>query len=166
MTTITVNATAIKNFAAHGTREPVFDVASSLGAPRAAMMEAVIDGPLRMHQRMPDEAGHGDLVYLSTDAPVQEIDTRRLPVLQRPVIIHVNRQNIAMNRKDGRSRPCFTAKFPGQNARYSNFLRLSGPCRLVFNGNQLPCGAWAWVETDGHVELSEPMTFRESRQVA
>ena len=163
MTVITVNAAAIKGFTIHGVREPVFDVAAELGAPGSGMVEAVVDGPLRMRQCETEDAAGGHLVYLETKSHVQEVDTSRLPVLRKPVIIHVNRQNIAMNRRDGRNRPCFTAKFPGHPARYSSNIHVTGTSRLVFNGQQLRCGAYAWLETDAPVRLDDPVSFAEAR---
>ena len=77
-------------------------------------------------------------------------------------IIHVNRQHIAMNAKDGKNRPVYTIKDKGR-VRYAREVIINGPSRLVYNGNQLSCGARAWIETRRDVELIDEMTFRESR---
>jgi len=77
-------------------------------------------------------------------------------------IIHVNRQHIAMNAKDGKNRPVYTIKDKGR-VRYAREVIINGPSRLVYNGNQLSCGARAWIETSSDVELIDEMTFRESR---
>ena len=77
-------------------------------------------------------------------------------------IIHVNRQHIAMNAKDGKNRPVYTIKDKGR-VRYAREVIINGPSRLVYNGNQLSCGARAWIETSSDVELIYEMTFRESR---
>ena len=77
-------------------------------------------------------------------------------------IIHVNRQHIAMNAKDGKNRPVYTIKDKGR-VRYAREVIINGPSRLVYNGNQLSCGARAWIETSSEVELIDEMTFRESR---
>ena len=77
-------------------------------------------------------------------------------------IIHVNRQHIAMNAKDGKNRPVYTIKDKGR-VRYAREVIINGPSRLVYNGNQLSCGARAWIETSSDVEHIDEMTFRESR---
>ena len=77
-------------------------------------------------------------------------------------IIHVNRQHIAMNAKDGKNRPVYTIKDKGKTL-YAREVVISGPSKLVYNGNQLTCGARAWIETDSDIELIDQMTFKEAR---
>lgn len=77
-------------------------------------------------------------------------------------IIHVNRQHIAMNAKDGGNRPVYTIKRGGQT-RYAREVVIDGPSRLVYNGDQLSCGARAWIETDAELTLIDEMSFREAR---
>lgn len=77
-------------------------------------------------------------------------------------IIHVNRQHIAMNAKDGGNRPVYTIKRNGQT-RYAREVVIDGPSRLVYNGNQLSCGARAWIETDAELTLVDECTFAEAR---
>jgi hypothetical protein len=77
-------------------------------------------------------------------------------------IIHVNRQHIAMNAKDGKNRPVYTIKDKGKT-RYAREVVIKGPSKLVYNGNQLACGARAWIETDSEVDLIDQMTFKEAR---
>ena len=77
-------------------------------------------------------------------------------------VIHVNRQHIAMNAKDGGDRPVYTVKH-GKKIRYAREVKINGPSRLVYNGNQLNCGARAWIETDSEVELIDEMSFHEAR---
>lgn len=77
-------------------------------------------------------------------------------------IIHVNRQHIAMNAKDGKNRPVYTIKDKGKTL-YAREVIINGPSRLVYNGNQLTCGARAWIETDSEIELVDEMTFKEAR---
>lgn len=77
-------------------------------------------------------------------------------------IIHVNRQHIAMNAKDGGSRPVYTVKRNGQT-RYAREVVIDGPSRLVYNGDQLSCGARAWIETDAELMLVDECTFAEAR---
>jgi hypothetical protein len=78
-------------------------------------------------------------------------------------IIHVNRQHIAMNAKDGRNRPVYTIKDKGRTL-YAREVIINGPSKLVYNGEQLTCGARAWIETDSEIELIDEMTFKEARQ--
>lgn len=77
-------------------------------------------------------------------------------------IIHVNRQHIAMNAKDGGSRPVYTIK-KGRKTRYAREVQIEGPSKLVYNGDQLSCGARAWIETDAPVTLVDEMSFKEAR---
>jgi hypothetical protein len=77
-------------------------------------------------------------------------------------IIHVNRQHIAMNAKDGKNRPVYTIKDKGKTL-YAREVVINGPSKLVYNGNQLTCGARAWIETDSEIELIDQMTFKEAR---
>ncbi len=77
-------------------------------------------------------------------------------------IIHVNRQHIAMNAKDGKNRPVYTIKDKGKTL-YAREVVISGPSKLVYNGNQLACGARAWIETESEIELIDQMTFTEAR---
>ena len=77
-------------------------------------------------------------------------------------IIHVNRQHIAMNAKDGKNRPVYTIKDKGKTL-YAREVVIKGPSKLVYNGNQLACGARAWIETDSEVDLIDQMTFKEAR---
>lgn len=78
-------------------------------------------------------------------------------------IIHVNRQHIAMNAKDGGTRPVYTIKRQG-HTRYAREVEIHGPSRLIYNGRQLSCGARAWIETDAEVTLIDEMSFSEARR--
>jgi hypothetical protein len=80
-------------------------------------------------------------------------------------IIHVNRQHISMNAKDGGTRPVYTIKRKGQTL-YAREVEINGPSRLVYNGSQLSCGARAWIETDADVTLIDECTFKEAREAA
>lgn len=77
-------------------------------------------------------------------------------------IIHVNRQHIAMNAKDGKNRPVYTIKNKGKTL-YAREVIINGPSKLVYTGDQLKCGARAWIETDSDIELVDEMTFKEVR---
>jgi hypothetical protein len=80
-------------------------------------------------------------------------------------IIHVNRQHIALNAQDNGNRPVYTIKPDGPNsrARYAREVLIEGPSRLVYNGDQLRCGARAWIETDSDLTLIDEMSFQEAR---
>ena len=84
-----------------------------------------------------------------------------------PKIIHVNRQHIAMNAKDGGNRPVYTMKL-GRNGpvKYAREIEILGPSKLVYSGDQLACGARAWIETDAPVKLIDEMDFTEAREAA
>lgn len=79
-------------------------------------------------------------------------------------IIHVNRQHIAMNAKDGKNRPVYTIKTGGRT-RYAREVAIDGPSKLVYSGKQLSCGARAWIETDSSLTLVDEMSFKEARSV-
>jgi len=67
-----------------------------------------------------------------------------------------------MNAKDGKNRPVYTIKNKGKTL-YAREVIINGPSKLVYNGDQLKCGARAWIETDSDVELVDEMTFKEVR---
>lgn len=77
-------------------------------------------------------------------------------------IIHVNRQQIARNAKDGGNRPVYTVK-NGRTTRYAREIIVHGPSRFIFNGRQLSCGARAWCETDSEITLVDEMSYNEAR---
>lgn len=77
-------------------------------------------------------------------------------------IIHVNRQHIAMNAKDGGNRPVYTIKFKNK-VRYAREVIINGPSKLVYDGTQLKCGARAWIETDSEIELIDEMDFQNAK---
>lgn len=77
-------------------------------------------------------------------------------------IIHVNRQFIAMNAKDGGNRPVYTIKRNGKT-RYAREVVINGPSRMIYNGTQLSCGARAWIETDAELTLIDECSFAEAK---
>lgn len=77
-------------------------------------------------------------------------------------IIHVNRQHIGMNAKDGGNRPVYTIK-TGNKTIYAREVIIDGPSKMVYNGSQLRCGARAWIETDAALTFVDEMTFKEAR---
>lgn len=78
-------------------------------------------------------------------------------------IIHVNRQHIAMNAKDGGDRPVYTIKL-GKKVVYAKEVEILGPSKLVYSGDQLKCGARAWIETDAPLNCINQMTFKEASE--
>ena len=65
--------------------------------------------------------------------------------------IHVNRHNVAYNRKHGTRRPVFTVKTYKSNTK-TNRVRCPDGVTLVYQPDKpLPCGAVAWMETKGRV---------------
>ena len=78
-------------------------------------------------------------------------------------IIHVNRQHIAMNAKDGGDRPVYTIK-NGRETIYAREVEICGPSKLVYDGTQLRCGARAWIETDAMLVLKDRMSFKDARK--
>lgn len=77
-------------------------------------------------------------------------------------IIHVNRQHIAMNTKDGNNRPVYTIK-QGKRIRYGREVVINGPSRLVYDGSRLKCGARAWIETESAIDIVDEMTYIEAK---
>lgn len=69
-------------------------------------------------------------------------------------VIHVNRLNIAMNAKDGGSRPTLTVKTYKKNHKGSR-VEIKGPSVLLDAAmcglRQLSCGARVWLETHAEV---------------
>ena len=77
-------------------------------------------------------------------------------------IVHVNRQNIARNTKDGGTRPVYIVRAGRTGrSRYAREVVVHGPSRFVAFGEKLQCGARAWLETEAPVELIDEMTFAE-----
>lgn len=82
-------------------------------------------------------------------------------------IVHVNKQNVAMNAKDGGERPVYIVRDGrGGPSRYAREVIIHGPSRFIYDGTQLRCGARAWLETDAEIELIDEMTFAASRNAA
>lgn len=82
---------------------------------------------------------------------------------RNPLIIHVNRNLIAMNAKDGRQRPVFITR-NGRERIYSRGVKLNGYAEFIQDQPQLDCGAraWLWVHPDTEVEFVDKMTYKEA----
>lgn len=82
-------------------------------------------------------------------------------------IIHVNRQFIAMNAKDGGNRPVYTIKPDGPNSKaiYARQIVWEGASRAVHDGSQLACGARAWIAISPGVVmiLDDAMPYTEAK---
>jgi hypothetical protein len=85
-------------------------------------------------------------------------------------ILHVNRQHIAQNIKDGGRRPVYTLKPNGPNSQavYAREVTWNGAARAVFSDDRLACGARAWIAVEPGVTmiLDDPMTFSEAKAAA
>nr|CAI3971083.1 hypothetical protein ORM20_00029 [Ochrobactrum phage ORM_20] len=79
-------------------------------------------------------------------------------------IIHVNKQYIAQNAKDGGNRPVYTVK-DGKTNLYGREVTINGPSKLVYDGTQLNCGARAWIETESDVHIHDVMSWREAKEM-
>lgn len=84
-------------------------------------------------------------------------------------ILHVNRQFIAMNAKDGGNRPVFTLKPNGPNstAIYAYDAEWDGPSKASGTEEQLGCGARAYIKIapGTEVTLFGGMSFKEAKVV-
>lgn len=80
-------------------------------------------------------------------------------------IIHVNRQHLAKNAKDGGNRPVYTVK-NGKHGRprYARAVNINGPSRMVYDGSQLKCGARAWIETEATVDLVDETDWAGAKE--
>jgi hypothetical protein len=83
-------------------------------------------------------------------------------------IVHVNRQNMAMNLKDGGQRHQYIIRRAGEAPVYAQAIEILGRTRFIdprFTP-PLPCGARAWAEVEGDIIITEPATFQEARHAA
>lgn len=80
-------------------------------------------------------------------------------------LVHVNRQNLAMNRKDGGTRHAYIVRREGEPPVYAQSVEILG--RVTFVDPRatppLTCGARAWAEVDGEICITEPASFQEAR---
>lgn len=80
-------------------------------------------------------------------------------------IIHVNRQFIAFNARYGKPvLPCYIVREGSKPSIYGFGIKCKSGFELVdprFR-KQLKCGARSWIETDGEVEITEPMSFQKA----
>lgn len=68
-------------------------------------------------------------------------------------IIHINRNVIQQNEKNGRKEPIIRVEENGKT-RYCMELKINGPSVMVYRPDKpRPCGAKVWLETEADVEL-------------
>lgn len=83
-------------------------------------------------------------------------------------ILHVNRQHIAMNAKDGGHRPVYTLKPNGPNSKavYARSVVWNGPTTAVADDRQLARRARAWIEIlpGTKITLIDQMNYAQARQ--
>lgn len=80
-------------------------------------------------------------------------------------IIHVNRQFIAFNARYGEPvLPCYIVREGTKPSVYGYGVKCNSSFELVDprQRNQLKCGARAWIETQGDVDITDPMTFQQA----
>lgn len=72
---------------------------------------------------------------------------------QRKTIIHVNQLVVRKNKKTGSRDPVLTVK-TGRKNTYASEVEITGKVRVVYRPDKpLSCGATAWLETYGVVEI-------------
>ena len=73
----------------------------------------------------------------------------------KETIIHVNRNVIQRNAKNGTMNPVCRVEMAGEKkARYAMEVIIDGPSKMVYNPkNPRKCGAKLWIETDAPVKL-------------
>lgn len=89
---------------------------------------------------------------------------------ERGAILHVNRQHIAQNAKDGGRRPVYTLKPNGPHSKavYARKVTWDGTATAVADEDQLACGARAWIEIAPGVQigLTDAMDYSQAKEVA
>ena len=152
--TITIDGRNLALNAKDGGDRPVFLISADSG-DIAVAGDLTILGPCRLVY---------DIHARARIETTSEVTLHGSPVTGPTKIIHVNRQHISMNARDGLNRPVFTMKHRGLT-RYAREVGVLGPSVLVYNGSQLSCGARAWISTAADVELLDEMTFNQARSL-
>ena len=68
-------------------------------------------------------------------------------------IIHINRNVLQQNEKNGRTIPVVRIEQKGK-VRYCMEVNIKGPSSMVYRPDKpRPCGAKLWIETESEVEL-------------
>ena len=73
--------------------------------------------------------------------------------MNKPTIIHINKNIIQQNAKHGRDEPVCRVEKDGK-VRYCMEVEIKGPSHMIYSPNKpRPCGAKLWIETYADVEL-------------
>jgi hypothetical protein len=68
-------------------------------------------------------------------------------------IIHINRNVIQRNEKNGRTEPVCRVQ-EGKSVRYGMEVNILGPSKMVYRPDKpLKCGAKLWIETNAEVDI-------------
>jgi len=68
--------------------------------------------------------------------------------------IHVRRDIIAKDRKEGTNSSAIGVETTGMRKRYGRSVIIHGPSTILYRPNRpLHCGAKAWIETDARVTV-------------
>lgn len=79
----------------------------------------------------------------------------------RTTIIHINRNVIQRNEKNGTKIPVCRVEQSGK-VRYGMEVIIDGPSRMIYRPDKpRPCGAKLWIETQSPVEIVGETTYRE-----
>jgi len=76
-------------------------------------------------------------------------------------IIHVDRSIIALNYRDGGSRPVYVIK-TDDTISYARGIKIHGPSEMVYDNDKRNFGAKAYIVTDSEVELIDEMSYQEA----
>ena len=79
--------------------------------------------------------------------------------------IHINRNIIQQNEKNGRERPVCRVQ-EGSKARYGSAVEIHGPSRMVYRpDNPLSCGAKLWIETASEISIEDECTYKDIQKM-
>lgn len=68
--------------------------------------------------------------------------------------IHVRRDLIAADRKNGTNSAALGVETTGMRKRYGRTVVIHGPTKVIYSPDKpLNCGARAWIETFGRIEV-------------
>jgi hypothetical protein len=68
--------------------------------------------------------------------------------------IHVRRDIIAKDRRDGTDTPAIGVETSGMRKRYGRRVTIHGPASIIYRPNRpLHCGARAWIQTTSRVTV-------------
>lgn len=80
-------------------------------------------------------------------------------------IIHINKNIIQYNNKHSTNFPACRVE-QGKDVVYCAEVDIKGPSKMVYRpDNPRPCGAKLWIETDAELEMLDPRTYSEFKQM-